>query len=127
MAKTRSEKLLETNETGGEIVHPGASGFLEKVTPKKLNDKLHFFKCTNCGNAHFRHAGYMESMVPLMRQGGEKTVIVDSYQVKLCVKCKRSYIWVNEQMYDITEHIDLSAWEKTEQNAYKATGPGGQC
>jgi len=48
-------------------------------------------------------------------------------QVMVCVKCKHSYIWVSEQMYDVTEHVDLNAWEKTEKEAHKATGPGGQC
>lgn len=35
--------------------------------------------------------------------------------------------WINEQMYDVTDQIDLKAWEKTEKEAQAATGPGGQC
>lgn len=45
----------------------------------------------------------------------------------ICVSCKRAFVWLNEQMYDVTDQVDLAAWEKTEKEAHKATGPGGQC
>jgi len=109
-----------------DLVHPGNAGFVERVTPIRPPDDVHFFKCT-CESIHFRHAGYTKIMVPFMRAGGEKRVNVSNEQVMICVKCKRSFIWVNEQMYDITDRIDLKAWEKTEKEAQAATGPGGQC
>lgn len=109
-----------------ELVHPSAEGFVERVTPKAPPDTVNFFKCT-CGKTHFRHAGYMKSMTPFMRAGGEKRVDVFDYPISLCVACKKSFVWINEQMYDVTEHVDVGAWEKTEREAHKATGPGGQC
>jgi hypothetical protein len=59
--------------------------------------------------------------------GGEKKMTCEPHQVMVCVKCKKSTLWVNGQMYDVTERIDLKAWEKTEKEAHAATGPGGQC
>jgi len=109
------------------LVHPDNEGFVDKVTPKTPNDDIFFFKCKKCGGSHFRHAGYMESMAPFIRPGNEKRVSVVSEPVKICVKCKSAFVWINEQMYDVTDQIDLEAWEKTEQEAHKATGPGGQC
>jgi len=108
------------------LVHPDAEGFVERVTPKKPPENVHFFKCT-CGSIHYRHAGYVKTMDPFMRSGGEKRVHVADRQVMVCVNCKNAYIWENEQMYDITDQIDLKAWERTEKEAQAATGPGGQC
>lgn len=109
-----------------EMVHPGNEGFVDRVTPKPLPENVHLYKCS-CGGLHFRHAGYMETMLPFLRAGGEKRVNLESQQVKVCVACKRSFIWVNEQMYDVTDRIDLKAWERTEKEAHMATGPGGNC
>ena len=30
-------------------------------------------------------------------------------------------------MYDITDRIDLEAWEELEREMEKCTGPGGEC
>jgi hypothetical protein len=30
-------------------------------------------------------------------------------------------------MYEVSDQIDLEAWERFEKQAVKATGPGGQC
>ena len=109
-----------------DLVHPSAEGFVERVTPKKPDETVFFFKC-KCGHGHFRHAGYVQTMLPFLRAGGEKRVGVDDYRVMVCVKCRKSYIWLNEQMYDVTEHVDMEAWEAFEKVAHKATGPGGQC
>jgi len=110
-----------------DLVHPANEGFAERVTPKKPGEDVFFFKCAKCGGSHFRHAGYVETMVPFIRSGNDKRVSVESHAVKLCVKCKSAFIWLNEQMFDVTEQVDLEAWEKTEKEAHKATGPGGQC
>lgn len=107
-------------------IAPDQPGFKERVTPKKLPEDVFLYKC-ECGNIHFRHAGYVEVMLPFMRPGSEKRMIMDATQVMICVNCKKGYIWLNEQLYDVTEHIDLSAWERTEREAQHATGPGGQC
>lgn len=122
----------EAREHGGgtvanELIHPKNEGFVERVTPKAPGEDVFFFQCPNCRGHHFRHAGYIETMLPFMRSGGEKRVSVDSHAVKLCVKCKHAYIWLNEQMYDVTDKIDLDAWMQTEVEAHRATGPGGQC
>lgn len=88
--------------------------------PKPKNENI-------CGGVHFRHAGYIHNMLPFMRANQEKKVELQSYQVMVCVKCRSSYAWVYDQLYDISQHIDLEAWEKLEKEAHKATGPGGQC
>ena len=107
-------------------IHPDAKGFSERVTPEKPGDDVFFFAC-ECGHKHFRHAGYIANMLPFMRAGGEKRINLANLEVQVCVKCKKSYVWLNEQMYDVTDEIDLEAWEKTEREAHRATGPGGQC
>ena len=112
-----------------ELIDPSAEGFKERVTPKLPEESsgVFFFKCPSCGGTHFRHAGYMESMVPFMRAGLKKRIGVDSLHVKVCVKCRKAFVWLNEQMYDVTDQIDLEAWEKAERELHKATGPGGDC
>ena len=108
-----------------EMIHPDKEGFKERITAKSTED-IHMFKCS-CGKVHFRHAGYIQTMLPFMRAGNEKRISLENHQVMICIGCKKSYIWVNEQMYDVTKHIDLEAWEDFEVEAYKTTGPGGQC
>lgn len=112
-----------------DLVHPDAEGFSERVTPKeaKENEGVFFFKCKGCDGIHYRHAGYVKTMIPFMRTGGEKRINLDSLNLNVCVKCRKCYVWINEQMYDVTDQIDLAAWEKFEKEAHKATGPGGQC
>jgi hypothetical protein len=107
-------------------VHPEAKGFVECVTPVKPPADVFFFKC-DCGSIHYRHAGYVKTMSPFMRQGGEKKVGIDKQMVMICVACKKSYAWINEQMYDLSAQIDVKAWEKTEKEMHAATGPGGEC
>jgi hypothetical protein len=101
--------------------------FSEKITPKKIEgNDLFLFKC-ECGGMHFRHAGYVEMMMPYIKANKEKNVTTDSYPVKVCVKCRKSYVWADSQMYEVTDQIDLEAWEKFEKEAHKATGAGGNC
>lgn len=127
-----------TEENGGtrkiraeedSMVSIKQSEFDKKIQPKKINDpkELFFFKCSNCKGIHFRHAGYVEIVMPYIRGDQEKRVTADSYDVKVCVKCKHSFVWYGDQMYDISDLIDLEAWEKTEEECHKATGPGGNC
>lgn len=109
-----------------DTVHPDQKGFKERITAKPTDDSVFLFACT-CGHKHFRHAGYMQVMAPFMRPGGEKRMAMESQQVMVCVSCKKSFVWINEQMYDVTDQVDLEAWEKLEKEAQKATGPGGEC
>ena len=112
-----------------ELVKWENEAFEQYVTPKKLNKsakELFLFRC-DCSNLHFRHAGYMEAVMPFVRPDGQKKVSKDSYVVQVCTQCRACYIWLNEQMYDVTEMIDLKAWEKAERELHQATGPGGQC
>jgi hypothetical protein len=107
---------------------PAAEGFSERVSPKKIDEtKIFLHKCDNCSGVHFRHAGYVEVLVPFIRSGDEKRMLMQSEPVKVCVNCKHSFVWINEQAYDVTDRIDLTAWERTEREAQRATGPGGQC
>jgi len=103
--------------------------FKEKITPKKVKDpeELFLFQCPRCDNVHFRHAGYVEALMPFIRAGEDKMVSKDSYSVHVCTKCRACYIWINEQMRDVTDIIDLEAWVKLEKDMHKATGPGGDC
>jgi len=110
-----------------DLIHPDNEGFVECVTAKEPPDSVFFFECKACKSIHYRHAGYVKTMAPFMRSGGEKKVSVNDYQVMVCVKCKKCYAWINEQMYDITDKIDIKAWEKTEQEMQAMTGPGGDC
>lgn len=120
-----SEQSLEQREV--IMITPEGNGFKEKVNPIKPNEKeIFFFKC-ECKNPHFRHAGYMQTMVPFIRPGDERRMSVDNRQVMVCTKCKNCYVWINEQMYDVTHMIDIKAWEKTEKDLHDTTGPGGQC
>jgi hypothetical protein len=124
---TKKKSLLSRVKSAMDIiVHPESDGFKERVTPIKPGNTLFFFKCS-CGHTHFRHAGYMKLMLPYLKHDGDKRVSVDAYQVMVCVKCKRCHVWANEQMYDVTDQVDLQAWEKTEREAHRATGPGGDC
>jgi len=102
--------------------------FEEKIKAKKiLPDDLFIWKCPECSNIHFRHAGYVEMLLPYITGQKEKKVQADSYQVKICTKCKSCYVYMDSQMYDVTHLIDVKAWEETEKLCQKTTGPGGEC
>lgn len=125
---TRYER--QSTGTGGghaaDLVHPANEGFKEKITPKPLNDQVLMFTCP-CGACHFRHAGYVKMLLPFLKPKGVQSMVVENYQVMVCVACKKSFVWADEQMWDVTEKIDLKAWEKAERELQQATGPGGQC
>lgn len=104
--------------------------FTKKVTPKPVSSPkdMFLFCCPDpCGNVHLRHAGYVQMLLPLVQADGQKRVAQDSYSVQVCTKCKKCFVWYDGQVYDITELIDLKAWEKTEKAMHAATGPGGDC
>jgi len=114
------------------------SDFDEKITPKKVSpEDLFLFQCPKeieegkdkkkCGNIHYRHAGYVMALIPYVNPKKEKNVAKSSDSVMICTKCKSCYVWIDNQMYDISHLIDLQAWEELEKKAYKATGPGGDC
>ncbi|MCK5609339.1 hypothetical protein KAR91_46125 [Candidatus Pacearchaeota archaeon] len=141
MAKKGSNPPPPDMIKSGEVdcVHPENAGFVERITPREPGADIYLFKCKKmkskylgvmkkeCGSVHYRHAGYIKLMLPFIRPGNEKRMEVTNEQVMVCVKCRACYVWINEQMYDVTDQIDLKAWEKTEKEAHKATGPGGQC
>ena len=126
MADDKRKIRMEENEI--QPVHPDNKGFREKITPKPLAEEkdVFFFKCS-CGKCHFRHAGYMEILVPFVRPGDERCVAKETKQVKICVSCRKSYVWINEQMYDVTDLIDVNAWAEFEDEIHDAVGPGGDC
>jgi hypothetical protein len=109
------------------LIHPSKEGFREKVLPKEIDDtKLFIWKCV-CGKQHLRHAGYMRVMMPYIETGGEKKMTCENFQVMVCISCKKASMFINGQMYDATDRFDLKAWEETEREAHRATGPGGDC
>jgi len=118
------------DKDGNEIAT--VSSVLKKATDDYIvpvdECKSLILKCPECDGIHFRHAGYIETVLPHVEAGGGARIINQSHQVKVCVKCKHSYVAIGEEhMYDITNEIDLEAWEKTEKELQKATGPGGEC
>lgn len=122
------------------VVSANPDELRQKVTPKELDQsKTPVFVCTKvwqhatasdpevlCRGTHFRHAGYLQHLVPFAAADGAK-VAADPVQVMLCIKCKTAYSWIGGQVYDVSKHVDLQAWDRTEKDAYRATGPGGQC
>lgn len=106
--------------------------FKARITPKLAAGGIAnlFLRC-KCGKAHWRHAGYIGFLTPFASVNEKteltKKVALDREQVLICVSCKKAYCWINGQMYDVSSEIDLAAWEKTEADAYRATGPGGEC
>lgn len=80
-----------------------------------------------CGNPHFRHAGYVTMFLPYMKPGNQKEIIAENRSVMVCTKCRNCYVWDGTNMFDITNQIDLKAWEKLEKEVIQATGPGGNC
>lgn len=102
----------------------------QKITPIVLDKKqsdLFFFQCSGCGGRHFRHAGYMEMLLPYIRSDQSKHMGNDAEPVKVCCKCRKCFLWVNNQVYDVTDLVDLEAWIELEKDMHKATGPGGNC
>ena len=110
-----------------DLISVQESEFSEMTKAKKFeDDEMFFFKC-ECGNIHMRHAGYIETLVPFIKANKQKEVNKTSYQVHVCTKCRKSYIWYDSQMYDVSDKIDIKAWQKAEVELNEATGPGGEC
>jgi hypothetical protein len=120
-------RTIRTEENA--LVSMTQSDFDQKVKPKQVGDPkdLFMFQCPECNGVHFRHAGYVEMMMPFIRADKSKNVATSSEGVKVCVKCFKCYVWFNEQMYEVTDLIDVKAWIKAEEKLNKMTGPGGQC
>lgn len=99
-----------------------------RVAPVVVEDvsELFMFQCT-CESIHYRHAGYIKTLVPFSKPNKEQKVESHDHSVLVCTQCKKCYIWMDAKMYDVTKLIDLEAWDKTEREMHKATGPGGQC
>ena len=131
--KKRGRKSKEENVDVSEI--GAVEVFKTKSLVQKLEnlDDMFIFVCPGkyrrkmCGNSHFRHAGYMQFLVPWMKPSGERKISNDSVQVMVCTRCKSAYVYMNDVFYDVTDKIDLKAWEKSEKQLQKATGPGGEC
>lgn len=122
----RKIEISEDEKRPNDLVHPGNAGFKEKLAPREPGEGMFFQKCA-CGGIHFRHAGYVQIAIPFIRGGGEKKVELADYRVMVCVKCRKAYAWIGEQMYDLTDRVDLDAWAKSEVELQRATGPGGEC
>lgn len=129
------EKIAPDHATDLVLKASIGKAFNEKQKAQEIKDpnELFMFMCRKkhdgkeCGNIHFRHAGYIETMAPFVNQDQKGEVVKASIQVMVCTVCKSCYVWVNQKMYDVTKHVDLNAWEKTEKEMEKATGPGGDC
>lgn len=125
---TDEDKGADEKSEKSHLITLKKNGFAERATPKKADpDELFMFRCSGCNNIHFRHAGYVGIFMPYVKPGGDERVTKDSYTVNVCTKCKKCFVWVDQQMYDVTDEIDLEAWEKSEKELQKATGPGGEC
>lgn len=134
---TRKRKLKETLELNALMLptpEPIEIFKADSLVQKLENfDDMIVFKCPGtyrrkpCGHTHFRHAGYMQFLIPWMKSDKKRKISKESTQVMVCVKCRSAYVYLNDTFYDVTDKIDLQAWEKTEKEMQKATGPGGEC
>lgn len=110
-------------------ISPASPGFAEagKIGPPP--DTFFMLECPGCKGVHFRHAGYVSQLVPIIEAGRGPMLPDQQHAVNVCVACKRCFVRdrVAAKTYDITDRIDLQAWDKTEREMHKATGPGGQC
>lgn len=135
MAKSRQEEEVEQSIQDEQAIalatKPGGKKeFADQIKAVKAGaDRLFLFKCSDdkCKNIHFRHAGYVEALMPLIQADQKTRIAHHSHQVLVCTKCRKSYIWYDERMYDLSEQIDMNAWAKAEKELHKATGDGGQC
>ena len=126
-------RLKKESGTKPTVKEPKSNSMVKKV--KNFDKEYLVFKCTaktgllkgKCNNKHFRHAGYMEFLVPFIKSNKEGKVQTDSVEVKVCTKCKSCYIYMDNHFVDVTDEIELDAWEATEKELHKTTGPGGQC
>ena len=83
MANKKKTETIENTIPAVEVI---------KETPlvKKLEktDDQFVFRCPGkkgkCGNIHFRHAGYIELMMPYMEPDKTRKVTKDSRQVHIC-------------------------------------------
>lgn len=100
------------------------SEFVSKV--ENTND-LFLLKCPKDGNVHFRHAGYVYPMTPYVDPKRGAQVSSVQTPVMVCTTCKSVLFYFDSKFHDITSHTDLEAWDKTEKEMHKATGPGGDC
>lgn len=122
----KTERAVNTRSVGTDL--PGIVS-QESFTKKLADTDIFVMKCPTpaCGGIHFRHAGYLEVLMPIVDPRDGAKVYADSEPVKICVKCKRAHIMYKGKIIDVTDNIDLSAWINTELKAQNATGPGGQC
>ena len=135
MAKKEKKLSEKKKDNTSLVVNPSKDKkFNQESFNKQLQDtdELMLYKCPNCRGVHFRHAGYVEQMTPYIALEPDMAVnsvksSTNSLQVKVCVACKFAFVDIKGKMFDISKHIDLSAWEKTEKEMTKATGPGGEC
>ena len=93
---------------------------------KDLSECDSIFLTCKCGKKHFRHTGYLETIVPFVSGDGGK-ICSDTHPVKTCCSCRKSYVAIGSKVYDVTKEVDMKAWEKFEKEAHKSTGPGGEC
>lgn len=131
MADKKKKAVRKKVEDVGRIVKAVPARPMIPTPPVKTlhhPEELNLFACPNCGKVHFRHAGYLETALPYQdNTSANPKVATDERHVKICVSCKHAYITYDAKIWDVTKFIDLEAWEKTEKEAHKATGPGGQC
>lgn len=130
LSPAHQKLLAKTMKTAKELKALKAQlGSLAPVKELESKDDLNFLRCSDpaCDGIHFRHAGYIELCLPYVKPNGQSANANHSYAVKVCINCKKCYIFHEDHFYDITKHIDLNAWEKLEEKAHKMTGPGGDC
>jgi len=120
--KKKEIQKLESQDAMTEIMVDVAND----ATTTPIEECPAIFLMCECGKAHFRHTGYIETIVPYIGDDGNKTV-GESHMVKTCCSCRKSYVSIGPKTYDVTDKIDIKAWEKFEKEAHKATGPGGNC
>jgi len=89
----------------------------EKVVPylaEKDLVELNLVRCPNCKGAHFRHTGNMLIYRNYDYQGKRHSGEVDisSYLVYTCVGCGSPWVEINDQLFDASEEVNITQYDK---------------
>jgi len=121
----KEQQLQDISDDNGGINPFDPAGIVKKMDSETLAFLL---ACPVCGGYHSRHAGYFTTK-SAYKNADERagSTFTTNIPVHICVNCKTPIASIGGVVYDVSKHVDVKAWEKTEKQAYKTTGPGGQC
>lgn len=79
-------------------------------------EDLRLFECPHCHGILFDRATNIVRFEPFKdfpedSRGVERRF----YSVQVCRGCQAHYAWIDEQMYEITKIVDVTAWKEAER------------